>query len=297
MSDQLTMQRTAMRIGPQGDFGVVVEGFDPTSTDDVREVKRAVYRERIALVKGVELEPRQLLALAGAFGTPVPYYEPIYHHPDLPEVFVSSNIDSGPQRIGVPKTGKFWHSDYQFMPRPFDLTFIQPKVVPTRDRGTYFIDLARAHDELDPALRRAVAGTTATHSVRRYFKIRPDDVYRPIHEVLDEIDARTPPVTLPTIHAHPHTGREVVYISEGFTTTITEPDGTERPDLLRELFAATGQLDDTFEHPAIRLQTFEAGDLLIWDNRSLIHRALHTTTPEPAVSHRVTVFDDAGIPA
>ena len=32
--------------------------------------------------------------------------------------------------------------------------------------------------------------------------------------------------------------------------------------------------------------------MLVWDNRSLVHRALHTATPEPAVSYRVTVYDD-----
>ncbi|MFI6044512.1 TauD/TfdA dioxygenase family protein [Nocardia sp. NPDC051321] len=291
------MQRTAVKISAQGDFGVVVERFDPTSPEDVVEVKRAVYRERLAVVKAVDLNPHQLVALGRLFGRPVSYYEPIYHHPDTPEVFVSSNLDNGEQRIGVPRTGKFWHSDYQFMPRPFDLTLTLHKVVPSCSRGTFFIDMVAGYGGLDAGLRRALAGTTATHSVRRYYKIRPSDVYRPISEVVAEIDVRTPPVTLPTVHPHPRTGDTVAYISEGFTTSITDSEGNDRPELLHELLAATGQLDETFEHPAIRLQTFDSGDLLIWDNRALVHRALHSVNNEPSVSHRVTVHDDAGIPA
>jgi taurine dioxygenase len=182
------------------------------------------------------------------------------------------------------------------MPRPFDLTFIQPRVVPAHHRGTYFIDLVRAYADLDDRLRRAIADTVATHSVRRYFKIRPSDVYRPISEILADIESRTPPVQWPTVHAHPRTGEPVLYVSEGLTTSITDAAGQDRPDLLHEILSATGQLDDTFEHPAIRLQTFDEGDLLIWDNRGLVHRALHTTTPEPAVSHRVTVYDDESFP-
>lgn len=287
-------QSAAVRISAQGAFGVVVEGFDPTSSAHVVEVRRAVYRERIAVVKGLDLDPHQFVALGRLFGEPKPYYEPIYHHPDVAEVFVSSNLDTGEQHIGVPKTGKFWHSDYQFMPRPFDLTLIHPRLVPSRDRGTFFIDLVREYQALDPALQRALKGTTATHSVHRYFKIRPHDVYRPISEVLDDIATTTPPVNLPTVHAHPHTGEPVAYVSEGFTTGITDADGVERPDLLHELLSATGQLDSTFEHPAIRLQTYDKGDLLIWDNRSLVHRALHSASDEPTVSHRVTVYDDGG---
>ncbi|MCK9923354.1 TauD/TfdA family dioxygenase, partial [Frankia sp. AgPm24] len=116
-------------------------------------------------------------------------------------------------------------------------------------------------------------------------------VYRPISEVLAEIDERTPPVRFPTALPHPHTGRKILYLSEGFTQAIEDGAGNEHPELLAELLAASGQLDTTYTHPAIYLQTFDVGDLLIWDNRSLVHRALHTAIDEPAVSYRVTVYD------
>ena len=86
--------------------------------------------------------------------------------------------------------GKFWHSDYQFMPRPFDITLIYPQVVPTKNRGTFFINLCAAYEALSDELKSAVQDTVAWHSVRRYFKIRPTDVYRPISEVLDEVESR-----------------------------------------------------------------------------------------------------------
>ncbi|MCK9921392.1 TauD/TfdA family dioxygenase, partial [Frankia sp. AgPm24] len=188
-----------MRTRPQDNgFGVVIEGFDLASDRDVTELKQTVYRERIAVVKDQRLKPGAFLELGRRLGTPQAYYEPIYHHPDVPEVFVSSNLPTEGQRVGVPRTGKFWHSDYQFMPEPFDLTLILPQVVPSRNRGTFFIDMCRAHELLDERLRADIEGTFARHSVRRYFKIRPGDVYRPISEVLAEIDERTPPVRFPT---------------------------------------------------------------------------------------------------
>ncbi|MFD8493128.1 TauD/TfdA dioxygenase family protein [Amycolatopsis sp. NPDC059657] len=280
-----------MRISPQDGMGVTVEGFDSTSDNDVRALKEAVYRDKIVVLKGQDLDPRGFLALGARLGTPQAYYEPIYHHPEVKEVFVSSNVDDGERRVGVPKTGKFWHSDYQFMPRPFDITLIYPQVVPSKNRGTFFIDLCKAYENLDEDLKLAVKGTTAWHSVRRYFKIRPSDVYRPLSEIIAEVDAKTPPVALPTAHAHRHTDETILYLSEGFTQSITDADGREQPELLHELLAATGQTDTTFEHPAIHLQTFDKGDMLVWDNRSLVHRALHTASDEPSVSHRVTVYD------
>lgn len=275
-------------------MGVVVEGFDlATAADaDVAEIKELVYTEKIVILKGQELSTSAFVELGKRFGEPVPYYEPMYHHPETELVFVSSNVPENGKQIGVPKTGKFWHADYQFMDKPFSFTLIYPQVVPTHHRGTYFIDLGKAYEALPGELRDAAATARAVHSPRRFFKIRPEDVFRPVGELMAEIEARTPAVTHNAVTRHPHTGESILYISEGFTVGLTDDTGRDLgAELLQDLFTATGQLDTTFEHPGIHLQQFGIGDLLIWDNRSLIHRARHTTTPEPAVSHRVTVYD------
>ncbi|HEY0451234.1 (3R)-3-[(carboxymethyl)amino]fatty acid oxygenase/decarboxylase [Actinophytocola sp.] len=286
-----------MKISPQvgKKFGVIVEGFDAetASAEDIAELKKTVYTNKIAVLKNQGLDPAQFLALGRRMGEVAEYYEPVYHHPQVKEVFVSSNVkeDDGRQ-VGVPKTGKFWHSDYQFMPRPFDLTLIYPQVVPSQNRGTFFINMADAYEKLSEDLKLAVKATTATHSVLRYFKIRPTDVYRPISEIINEVNGKTPPVTGATAVTHPFTGETILYVSEGFTVSVQDGDGNDRADLLAELLEAVGQLDRTYEHENIHLQTFEKGDMLVWDNRTLVHRALHTATPEPAVSYRVTVYDN-----
>ncbi|MFF8599121.1 TauD/TfdA dioxygenase family protein [Streptomyces sp. NPDC015232] len=285
-----------MEMIPQEDreLGVVVEGFDAAtaSDEDVELVRKAVYAEKIVVLKDQHLSPEEFLALGRRFGEPETYYQPMYHHPEVPEIFVSSNVVEGDKRVGVPQTGKFWHSDYSFMPRPFALTFIYPQVVPKKNRGTYFIDMGKAYAKLPDALKRAVAGSRARHSVRRYFKIRPTDVFRPLSEVIAEMEEESPDVFHPTVVTHPVTGEDVLYISAAVVQELVDASGTPLDGtLLQGLLEATGQLDDTFTHENIHLQTFSEGDLLIWDNRSLIHRALHTTQPEPAVSFRVTVQD------
>ncbi|MEU7498753.1 (3R)-3-[(carboxymethyl)amino]fatty acid oxygenase/decarboxylase [Streptomyces griseofuscus] len=283
---------------PGAALGVTVEDFDHTTASeaDIQTLKRTVYTKKIAVLKGQDLTPAQFLALGRRLGRPETYYEPMYRHPDVPEVFVSSNTPEDGRQIGVPKTGKFWHADYQFMPDPFGLTLIHPQVIPEKNRGTYFIDMGRAYERLSEELRAAVRGTRCRHSVRKYFKIRPQDVYRPLSEIIEEVETRTPPVLRPTAFTHPMTGETVLYVSEGFTVGIESQDGEPLEDkLLDRLFEATGQLDDTFAHEGIHLQSFEQGDLLVWDNRSLVHRARHTTTPEPTVSYRVTVHDERAL--
>lgn len=276
-------------------IGATVEGFDHTTASDaaIEALKNTVYTRKIAVLKGQHLSPAEFLALGRRLGRPETYYEPMYRHPEVPEIFVSSNVPENGRQIGVPKTGKFWHADYQFMPDPFGLTLIHPQVVPEKNRGTYFIDMGRAYEKLPEELKEELAGTRCTHSVRKYFKIRPHDVYRPLSEIIDEVERKTPAVVQPTTFTHPMTGETVLYISEGFTVGIQDRDGDPLDEeLLKRLFEATGQLDETFTHDGIHLQGFERGDLLIWDNRSLVHRARHTDTPEPTVSYRVTVHDE-----
>jgi taurine dioxygenase len=152
--------------------------------------------------------------------------------------------------------------------------------------------MGAAYRALPEDLRDAVEGTFVRHSAQRYFKIRPSDVYRPVMELLDEIEQETPTVAHPTVLVHPATGERVLYLSAGFAESIVDAAGNELdPGLLRRLLEITGQLDESFQHPGIHLQGFEEGDLLVWDNRSLIHRALHTVKPEPTASFRVTVHD------
>jgi alpha-ketoglutarate-dependent taurine dioxygenase len=285
-----------MIVTPQEDkkMGVAVEGFDPLRApdEDVAAVLDLVYKQKIALLKNQHLTPAEFVAAGRRMGEPEIYYQPMYHHPEHKEIFVSSNVPEDGRQVGVPQTGKFWHADYTFMPRPFGITLIYPQVVPKVNRGTYFIDMGRAYEKLPGELKVAIKDTYITHTARRYFKIRPTDVYRPIGELLLEIERETPAVRHPATFEHPVTGETVLYLNAGFADKIQDANGNVlEGGLLDSLLEATGQLDTTFQHENIHLQTFEKGDLLIWDNRSLVHRALHTVKPEPTVSYRVTVHD------
>jgi len=276
-------------------LGVTVSDFDATTAtaEDFSALKKIVHTEKIAVLKGQRLSPAEFVELGRSLGEVERYYQPMYWHPEEPDVFVSSNVPHKGEQIGVPRTGKFWHADYEFMPRPFGLTLIYPQVIPQGDRGTYFIDMGRAYESLPPELKEAVDNSLCRHSVKRYFKIRPTDVYRPIIDILADVEAETPTVTHPTVTIHPVTGERILYLSEGFALGLTDADGNDLGDaLLQRVLEATGQLDQSFQHPGIHLQTFDEGDLLVWDNRSLIHRALHTTRPEPTSSFRITVHDE-----
>ncbi|MCX2933401.1 TauD/TfdA family dioxygenase [Mycobacterium sp. CVI_P3] len=275
--------------------GIEVHDFDPTvaTSDDIQTLRHHIYADKIIVLKAQDLKPAAFVELGRHFGTPVSYYEPMYHHPENELIFVSSTLTRTEGQIGVPKTGGFWHADYQFMPEPFAFTFFYPQKLPTGTRGTRFINMANAYQRLPSQLKDAIADTFSKHSARRYVKIRPSDVYRPIGDVLADIERVTPPQTWPTVLVHPVTGERILYISEAFTYAIQDSGGNALPpSLIDELLFVSGQLDETYEHPNIFVRNYEPGDLVLWDNRTLIHRALHNPTNEPTESYRVTVTDE-----
>lgn len=259
--------------------------------EDIRQLKQAVYQHGIVVLKAQTASAAEFVRFGRRIGEIRPYYEEMYRHPEHEEVFVSSNCKAAGKLVGVPRTGMFWHSDYAFMRQPFAFTITYPQVVSSQSRGTYFIDMAQAYRRLPVELRARLDGATATHSVRRYFKIRPSDVYRPIVEILAEVDSRTPAVEHPAVIRHPVTGESILYASRGFTESLTLANGTDGAAMLDELMAETGQTDDSFSHPNIRLLNNSGGDIIVWDNRRFVHHAKHSDKIEPTETFRLTAYD------
>ncbi|GBG36732.1 (3R)-3-[(carboxymethyl)amino]fatty acid oxygenase/decarboxylase [Mycobacterium montefiorense] len=270
--------------------GLDAEDLDKMSTGEIREI---VYENKLVILKDVHPSPEQFVKLGRIIGDIVPYYEPMYHHKQHPEIFVSSTEEGQ----GVPRTGAFWHVDYGFMPKPIAFTMVVPLAVPGADRGTYFIDLNKVWESLPAGTQNPVRGTFSTHDPRSFIKIRPSDVHKPIGDIWDDITRTTPPRTWPTVIRHPKTDQEILYICAKATTKIQDRDGNVLdPTVLQELMIATGQLDPEYRSPFIHTQHYQVGDIILWDNRVLIHRAKHGTAEGTLTTHRLTMLDGLETP-
>lgn len=259
---------------------------------DVDAILSLIYKKKIVILKNQNLSVSEYLEMSRLFGDPETYYQSMYHHPVEKEVFVSSNVLKDGKQVGVPGTGKFWHADYAFMKRPFAITMIYPQIIPSLNRGTYFIDMGKVYEGLPEETKELIEGSYCVQSAKKYFKIRPSDVYRPLCDVLKDVEEETPDVQHKTVFEHPFTKEKILYINEGFSRDIFDRNGNSLDaSLLEELLTFSGQKDKTFSNPFIHLQTFEEGDLLMWDNRSLVHCALHAKLAEAAESFRITLHD------
>jgi taurine dioxygenase len=190
------------------------------------------------------------------------------------------------KKVGVAGTGQYWHTDYQFQPQPLPLTLVYPQVLPASKRETYYIDMSRVYERLPADLRAQVDGRQAVQEAKWRYKVTAEDIDRALVDILKWVEELAPAVTHPAVIVHPLTGQRSLYVSSGFTTAIAGLSHEENAALLDRLF-------DFIERPEhVHTHRWRDGDILFWDNRTLLHRASVTPKGEYSSSYRIGVYDD-----
>jgi taurine dioxygenase len=269
-------------------IGATVTGTTASalSRGEIEGVKQAVYHHKLVVFRDQTLSNVDYIELARRFGTPQIYFQSNYHHPEHPEIFVSSNELYNGRKFGVAGTGRYWHTDYSFMAEPLSLTMVRPVTIPDGGRGTLYTDMERVWAEMPDSLRVLVSGRRAIHEAKNRYKVQDKDIDRALIDIMAEIAREAPAVTHPAVICHPVTHTESLYINEGFTTGIVGMSHEDGRAALAKLFAFI--TEDRFIH----VQPWTQGDVLFWDNRTLNHMAAGGTDKNQAsTSFRIGVYD------
>lgn len=266
-----------VHIGPSGPvladhappLGVEIRGLDVRTLDGhgAAELAELIRREKLVVLRDQPLTEAEFVAFARNLGQPVPYFQEHYRHPDHPEIFVSASALLDGKKIGVRGTGCFWHSDYSFRAEPLAMTMIRPVLLPKRPRQTWFVDMARVLRELPAPLAAIARERRAFHDAADYYKVQPWDRDKAICELVAEFHAIAPGAWHPMVIEHPTTGAEALFVSRGFTRAVEGMAHEEGRAFLAQLFAFCERDANVHRH------TWAIDDLLVWDNRCLIHRA------------------------
>lgn len=256
---------------------------------DIAELKQRVYRDAlVVLTDQGEVSPEVFVKWSHRMGTPQIYPIENYHHPDFAELYVSSNIRTEEGRYGVARTGYYWHTDCPFLSEPVPFTSLHMPQIPAGRRETWFINMVDVMRELPENLREKIVSTYAWHGHKGKYKIREQDVGKPMHELLDEINRSWPEQVHPVVAEHPVHGKEALYVSSGFTNRFHGLAVAESEATLQQLYDFTEQ-----PHRYIR-HVWEPGQVVIWDNRQLVHRNGDLPTKGDYVVFRISIFD--GLP-
>jgi alpha-ketoglutarate-dependent taurine dioxygenase len=157
------------------------------------------------------------------------------------------DADGKPTIKHSPAANYHWHTDKPYRPAPPMLTTLYAVEAPERGGDTEFADTALAYDALPDATKRRIADLRV--------------VFRPA------FDPSLPAVDHPLARAHAETGRKTLYLGNHSTGIVGMPEATGTA-LLRELLQHATQPRFVYRH------RWRAGDLVMWDNRCLLHRAV-----------------------
>lgn len=262
----------------------------PAAEADFDALHRALLDHLMVVVRDQTLSPDDQIALSARFGALEAHDNTQYLKDGHPEILVLSNKRVNGQLIGVPDAGDAWHSDLSFKPETAMYTLLQSVVLPRRGGDTEFTNLHAAYDALPAATRQRIDKLRGIHSIS---KLRnPRAVISGQRDGAAEFyarqDAEFPSSRHPMVRTHPETGRKLLYLSPRFTIGVDGLDDADGQALLDELFAHQLQPEFRYRH------RWRSGDLVIWDNRAVNHRACGGYDDDDIrMMHRTTVLGDA----
>lgn len=249
-------------------FGVEIAGIDLNDTNgaSIADLRRLFHDNQLMVIRGQDITPDRFLWFAKHFGTPQPHIVAHLRHKEVPEILPLSNIFVDDKPIGIFDGAAFWHQDMAYEEVPSNATIVHALEVPEKGGETLFADMWGAYDSLDDALRGRLEGLVARH---RYGNRADEDfsTRSKAMELTEEEQKEVRDVFHPVVLKHPMTGRKGLY---GVTSTSRGIVGMEDA-------AARTLLDGLAAHCAqdqfVRAHYYSVGDIILWDNFSLMHKA------------------------
>ena len=173
-----------------------------------------------------------------------------------------------------------WHSDSSFRAIPAKYSLLSARVVNPRGGNTEFADMRAAHDALDDETKAAIEDLVCEHSLM-YSRGSLGMV-----DYSEEELAMFRPVRQRLVRTHPVTGRKSLYLSSHAGAIIGMPMPEARI-LLRDLNEHATQPTFVYVH------RWRPGDLVMWDNRQMMHRVRRYDESQPRDMRRTTVAGTA----
>ena len=252
----------------------------PLPAETVAAVRSAWLEHHVLAFPGQQIGDDDLerFTLAfGAFGND-PFFAPIAGREHIAAVRREADEKS-------PLFAENWHTDWSFQADPPSGTCLMAVDIPPMGGDTLFANQHAAWEALPGTRKQQLAGLVAIHSARLAYA--PDGTYGTKDEGrsmdIRPSDAAMAVQLHPLVPAHPETGRRGFYSTLGYIIGIDGMEQDAAIPLLMELQQWQG--DERF----VFAQRWEPGMLVMWDNRSLLHRATGGYEGHRRELHRTTI--------
>ncbi len=254
-----------------------------------QEIWDAFFAAQVLVFRGLRLSAVQFLELARRFGRPEPHVIDQFHHPEHADILILSNRKKNGAPVGLADAGTYFHTDYSYLEVPARCTMLYSIEVPKQGGDTLFADQYAAYDDLPEAMKRRIEDLVALHHYGNRDDL--DKASRTVASVLNEAqEQKMAWVRHRVVRRHPVTGRKALYAVSGSSFGIEGMPEDEAVALLDEL-----KHHATQEKYQYRLG-YGVGDVVLWDNASLLHSATLTDPDDPRTLWRITVKEAGPAP-
>ena len=256
----------ALEIRPLSDaLGAEVTGLDltkPLCEGDAAAVKEAFLDRHLLCFRSDPLAPSDFLRTARLFGEPQLQLLRNRRHGEVPEVSMLESTykrpEDKPDDLTLVRLSG-WHTDDSYFAVPAKATMLQSLALPSSGGETRFCNTRRAYEALDEGTRAGIEGAEAVHGYDT-----PRAPGRAEKRTAEEA-AETPDVLHPLVRTHEDTGARAIYFNPNRTDRVVGLERAESDALLDNLYAHMTAGRFRYDH------SWRLGDILIWDNRCLLH--------------------------
>src|SRR5437773_1494616 len=276
-----------------------VAGIDccrPLNHDEVAAIEAGMDRYAVLVIREQFITDDEQLAFTRHFGELEAYRTPGHVRrrdeqrlgpgmADFSNLDKSGNVMPADDRVWFFKLAdRLWHSVSSFRPVPAKYSLLSARVLPSWGGNTEFADMRAAYDALDARTKAEIEDLVCEHSLIYsreaigFTALAPEELaaFRPVRQRL--------------VRSHPVTGRKSLFLAahagaiEGWTVP-------EARMFLRDLTEHATQPEFVYSH------AWRPGDLVMWDNRQVMHRARRFDHSEVRDVRRTTLAGDPPIVA
>ena len=246
-------------------------------------VRAAFDKHGVIVLRNQTLTPEKQVAFTRRFGEPEFNFNAARFGIDgSPEIYLISNVVEHGAPIGTRRAGETWHTDMSYAERPAGATMLYAVEVPVLNGlglgDTCFANSAAAWDALPCAMQEEI------RDLRGIFDFRGRKRSSPVSA---EDIAQYPPVEHPIVRTHPRTGRKSLYIVRDDCTGIVGRDEETSRGLIEALADHIVRTEFIYQH------RWQVGDVVVWDNCTVQHRAVQDyDLPQRRLLWRTTIKGD-----
>jgi taurine dioxygenase len=236
---------------------------------EVHRLRHLLAEHGVAVLRDQAIDDDQFVAFLGRFGQPVFTIgeQPVPSHAEL-------NIVSNARRSTPPRS--VFHVDTSYVRRPPAYTALRAVQVPATGGDTLFTNQYRAYRTLSDDLQQRLAGRTVTHVVTG----------------VDPGERQDHSAEHPIFRRHPLSGRVALYLSTPQRcVAISGMDAADGQRMIQALHAHSTAPDNVYRH------RWRPGDVVMWDNGCVMHKADHHEVRGDRVLHRGMVDGYAAEPS